>query len=346
MNASNGTSSAEEVPPYCFNYVDNSIHSKTMRDVYITNITLNIAFSITAVFGNLLIMFTLPRVPHLGLPTKTLLFSLALSDFGVGLVVQPFFIIRTMAMNASVQCGAGIVFDLLSGHLSIVTLLTLTAMSMDKFLALSLRLRYRSVVTFKRVMVVVSLIWLIAVPWAMTWLWKPNVYLLLVLTIIPLCIIFSTLAFVKIWIILRHQQSRLQAEDMERHARALPRRSHSINVVFYKRSVMTMFLIHLTSFLCYFPAWVVTAINVSRDNESFSLRAATHLTLTLVLVNSSLNPFLYLWRIAEVRNAAWEILKETRCCCCCCCRKTEPRGRGWSINPRPQGEKATNETVF
>ena len=38
------------------------------------------------------------------------------------------------------------------------------------------------------------------------------------------------------------------------------------------------------------------------------------LTVTLVYLNSSLNPFLYCWKISEVKQAVKETIREVLCC--------------------------------
>ena len=57
--------------------------------------SLNFITAITAVIGNSLIINALRRNHSLHSPSKALLFCLALSDFGVGLIVQPIVGIKT-----------------------------------------------------------------------------------------------------------------------------------------------------------------------------------------------------------------------------------------------------------
>ena len=58
----------------------------------IVNAILNIPLRPFAIVGNALIFISLVRTPSLLSPSNVLLLSLALTDLGVGLVVQPYYI--------------------------------------------------------------------------------------------------------------------------------------------------------------------------------------------------------------------------------------------------------------
>ena len=82
---------------------------------------------------------------------KTLLLSLAFSDFGVGLFAQPFQTSLAVTLNRIMNIS-GSVF-------STISFLGVVAVSVDRFLAVQLHLRYQELVTHKRVVVVVIFIW-------------------------------------------------------------------------------------------------------------------------------------------------------------------------------------------
>ena len=72
------------------------------------------------------------------------------------------------------------------------------------------------------------------------------------------------------------------------------------NLAKYKKSVKNALWVQLTLVVCYLPYVVEQAL--------LSLYLVRALALTLVYLNSSLNPIIYYWRIGEVRRA----VKETR----------------------------------
>ena len=125
--------------------------------------SLNILVSITASVGNILILIALRKVTSLHSPTKLLFQCLAITNLAVGLISQPLYVIYLLISLWNI---ISILLDIawaLSICLCGVSLLTTTALSLDRLLALLLKLRHRHVVTLKRVRVVVFCFWLIPV---------------------------------------------------------------------------------------------------------------------------------------------------------------------------------------
>ena len=56
---------------------------------YVSNVVFNVFFSYTAIMLNTVTIHALRRASSLAKPLKSLLLSLAVSDLGVGLLVQP-----------------------------------------------------------------------------------------------------------------------------------------------------------------------------------------------------------------------------------------------------------------
>ena len=101
--------------------------------------------SFTTALANISILFALPEVTSVHPPSKPLLRSLTMTDFGSSLIAQPLAITMILSFSAFV---ASTIF---SG----VSLSKLTTISLDRLLALFLGIRYRHVVTFRRVRAVV-----------------------------------------------------------------------------------------------------------------------------------------------------------------------------------------------
>ena len=99
---------------------------------------------------------------------KTLLLSLAVSDLGVGLLVHPLYtatlvieIDPCMLFGCSVQCTSRI-FRLLGYVFLRASFFGIFALSVDRFLAIHLHLRYQEVVTYKRIVALVITIWVLS----------------------------------------------------------------------------------------------------------------------------------------------------------------------------------------
>ena len=113
----------------------------------------NIFLSITAFLGNFLILVALNKVTSLHPPSKLFYRCLATIDLLVGLVTQPLYATYWMSLVREHWSLCRYAEDgiQISGYaLCGVSLLTSTAISVDRLLALLLGIRYRQTVTLKR----------------------------------------------------------------------------------------------------------------------------------------------------------------------------------------------------
>ena len=120
----------------------------------------NITLSISAFLGNILVIIALKRGSSLRPSSKLLLGCLASIDLCVGLITQPLFVAYIISPEYSMFCYYfSIFFTRLSITLGGVSVSTLTGISVDRLLALLLGLRYRHVVTLRRVQSYVVISW-------------------------------------------------------------------------------------------------------------------------------------------------------------------------------------------
>jgi len=111
---------------------------------------LNSFLSVTAFLGNALILIALRKEPSLHPPSKLLLRSLATTDLCVGLLSEPLAVIFWMSVTNEQWnvCAFAFVAGFITSYLLCgVSVGTLTAINVDRLLALLLGLRYRQVVT-------------------------------------------------------------------------------------------------------------------------------------------------------------------------------------------------------
>ena len=114
---------------------------------------LNIVLFITAFLGNTLILVALHKETSLHPPSKLLYRSLATTDLCVGIIVEPLafvFLLSVINERWNICRHAFDAAFATACTLCLVSLLTLTAIAVDRLLALLLGLSYRQVVTSKR----------------------------------------------------------------------------------------------------------------------------------------------------------------------------------------------------
>ena len=271
----------------------------------------NIVFSITASLGNILILIALRKVTSIHPPTKLLFQCLAITDLGVGLISQPLMATLMLLVDNILN----IMFSHLLSSLSItfcgVSVFASTALSVDRLLALFLGLRYRHVVTLKRARAVLACGCLAVLLLMLVWNFRPKTTWIIMAILLTLCLCISLFSYTKIVLRLRQHQSSVQGNVQKGQANTgvIP-----LKLKRYKRTVVSIALVQLALFICYFPSSIVFILIHLRCIPPGIDFILFNYTATLVFLNSSLNPFLYCWRIKEIRQAVKATIR--RFCAC------------------------------
>ena len=175
---------------------------------------LNIFLSTTAFLGNTLILVALSKETSLHSPSKLLFRNLAITDLCVGIIAEPLLVAYLMSL---VKQRWDICYELDYAGLAIgailcsVSLFTLTAISVDRLLALSLGLRYRQVATLRKAYISVIIMWVISVVIGAAMYPLDTVILHWSMFItISLCVVISSLCYTKIFVVLRRRKIRLE----------------------------------------------------------------------------------------------------------------------------------------
>ena len=272
---------------------------------------LNILLSISAFLSNVLILFSLRQVSSIHPPTKLFFRCLAVTDFCVGLIVQPLYVyvtytaFRVKDIRGDVLYRVYNICGIISTILSAVSVLTSTAISVDRLLVLMLEMRYRHVVTLGRVRGVVIGFWLLGASTLPVWLWSRENFYRGSSLIVLLCLITSTSCYVKIHLTLwkHHAQINVQNHFLEQPNE---RGGSPLNIARYKKTLSSISWVQVALLVCYIPYSIVAG----SGNTNQVIWSAT---ASLVFLNSSLNPILYCWKIREVRHAVKDTISHINC---------------------------------
>ena len=102
------------------------------------------------------VIVALRELSSLHPPSKLLLGCLACTDLCLGMITQPLHVaLSSSPEDSQAQNYIFIVFNSLTAMLGEVSLLTLTAVSVDRLLVLLIGLSYRQVVTLRRAWILV-----------------------------------------------------------------------------------------------------------------------------------------------------------------------------------------------
>ena len=273
---------------------------------------LNIFLSITAFLGNTLIVVALHKESSLHPPSKLLYRNLAITDLCVGIIAEPLFVIYLIFVvneRWDICYYADWAASFSGLTLCVVSSLKVTAISVDRLLALLLGLRYRQVVTYRRTCITVTAFWILSIVGASTLFWNRLITSWFQYKVAALCLVTTTVAYTKIFCTLRHNQIHVQNHTAQgQPSQAIP----ALNIARYRKAVYSALWVQGTLVICYLPYVIVVALKPQRG-MSLSIYRAQQFTATLVYLNSSLNPLLYCWKIREVRQAVKETLRQLFC---------------------------------
>ena len=279
----------------------------------------NTPLSITAFLGNALIIIALQKPSSLHPSSKLLFGCLAITDLFVGLITQPLRVAYLMSPVHSKLCYYVWTLNNTLGLIFCgVSLLTLTAISVDRLLALMLGLRYKHVVTLRRVWVVVVSLWLTIISIVILIFYNFSISDFVVCTMLLLCIIISTCCYAKNYFTLRKHQAQLQGPTHQvrpsEGCSGQSKKSTPRNIARYKKSVSSALWVQMALVVCYLPFSVVIAVFAITGRNTPSIDLAWEITMVVVLINSSLNPFIYCWKIRDMRFAVKDTISRFFCC--------------------------------
>ena len=269
----------------------------------------NIFLSIATFLGNSLILFALHKESSLHPPSKLLYRCLSTTDLLVGLVAQPLHVIFWMSVvltEAWSLCHyAGEAAYITGVALCGVSLLTMTAISVDRLLALLLGLRYKEIVTLKRIYIIIASFWVLCLVASLCIIFDQRITLLSILISIPLSLLISLASYTKIFRTLRHHQAQVQQQ---------PSQPNALNMARYRKAVHSALWVQSVLVICYTPYLIVVFVNTSSPTYSSNSFVAWEIANILVYFNSTLNPFLYCWKISEVRRRMKLTIRQALCC--------------------------------
>lgn len=287
--------------------------NEPMYSVFVTNIAICGFLCYTTITMNVFTVFALTKTSSLQKPLKTLLLNLAFSDLGVGVLGHPFQIAYLVEqLRGKPRSDATIITsDVVVTVLFLSSLSSIVAISADRFFAVQMPLRYNDVVTHKRTLVVVAVIWLFSFVFSsLCYAFQVIPYLVAFVVLILLelaSFIVTTMSSCKIYFTVRHHKKQMTAQmqrlEQTGEGMKFPRSPG-------EKSCHGTLLIYLLFWLCYLPHLVVSIVR-QYSCQSVIIDGFFAFSETLVLLNSSINPVIYCWKIMPIRRTVMSIVRNT-----------------------------------
>ncbi|XP_050402595.1 orexin receptor type 2 isoform X2 [Patella vulgata] len=300
-------------------------------------ICLSVIVFVMGLVGNALVWFSVWRNPRMRSPTNIFLVNLALADFLVILICLPPTVIADymgMWILGTAMCK---VISYLQKVSVFVSVLTLTAISLERWMAICRPLWFRQTsLRSRRIMVVIWIVSLgVAIPdlVAMTTLkayaptgkviicgpwWnklqeKINIlFMFVVFYVIPLLIMTFTYAKVALCL----WRSASSKDDIESAAASVPR----AQLMLRRKKAKMLIVVVMIFAICYLPVYMLfilkcTGVRITISHDAFKLIVLT--AHWLCYFNSAINPAIYNFMSCTFR-------REFRTACKLCCVKERP----------------------
>ena len=266
-------------------------------------IVVNAFTAFTAIVFNSLTIQAIRKTSSLPKPLKTLLLSLAVSDVAVGLVAQPFFIVNLKISQETVP-----MMWLIRNVLANASFLGIVALSLERFLAVHLHLRYQELVTHKRVLGLTISAWVFSALLSFFFLrFDEELKKAIIIKIIiwSLCFIFITVISVRLYFTVRHHADQIQALQVQQAAQ----NGDLANALRLRKSAVSTFFVYFAFLACYLPFYCTLLAKETFDWASPTLKVLFTYSKTLMFINSSLNPVIYCWRMRDIRQSIKDVLR-------------------------------------
>ncbi|XP_022795147.1 beta-1 adrenergic receptor-like [Stylophora pistillata] len=277
-----------------------------LRSTFIANCVLNICLTYTFIMLNIVTIYAIRKTSTMAKTLKTLLLSLACSDVAVGLFTQPlysFHLIKWLQLD-NPSCNTRQMWIISNLLFLAASILGVVAVSVDRFLAVHLHLRYQELVTHKRVVIVVIGMWVYSAFGSLTILWVPfSSQYLISLVFMSFIFILTFVVYIRIYLTVRRHRNLIQSMQIRDEARSDEMKNFAVLI----KSTVGIFFVFVVFLICYLPGFVCTAAIGIYGSKS-ALKKLNLFSLTLVYLNSSLNPVIYCWKMRRIRHAIMGIL--------------------------------------
>ena len=261
---------------------------------------------VISICDNALVLTAIWKTPSLRSPSTIFLSSLAVSDLLVGFIVQPVFI----ATFHKFELGSSLFLtsNVMTLFLCSVSISTMTAISVDRFLALFYHMRYPNFMSIKSAIYTSTALWFLGVVFSCVRLISSKAFILIGVAVIAVCLLISSYSYFRVYLIVRRHQ--LQIYIQQQAVENLNAEDH-LNVLRSKKSAITTFIYYICMVICYSPSLILMSIISSSPNRLVSLIVWWTLATTATYMNSAINPFLYCWRMSMLRAEVLKILRKT-----------------------------------
>jgi len=186
--------------------------------------------------------------------------------------------------------------------LTAASFLNVIVITLDRFLFVSLHLRYQELVTPIRVTIVLVSLWLTSCVAAFLYIFLMKGIEMALAVISVIGCVLTTLAYVCIYKVLKYHQNQIYSQNQLQNAQT--REAH-----WQRKSAYNNLFVSVVFLACYFPLLPCSILYMTNNSE-ISFLIGVFASIFLIYLNSSLNPLVYCWRYREIRQIVKKTVKK------------------------------------
>ena len=295
-----------------------STHSHT--EISYFTASLATVFCLATVIGNVLVCLAIVRDPFRKMKTPFHYFLLSLSgtDLLVGLLLDPIMILVHIREAHGRPNKGDLSWDFQMLHmlyfiLSTASVLTLAALTADRYVSVKSPIKYKTKITSKRAIVTSVVIWVAALGFSLLY-FKLGFFLY--------SFIFANTAVLSTFFILlfthrsilRHLRNRSNYwQDRRAVENTIPEKQKSAkkikNTKKERKVAKALSILLLTFLVSFVPACGITyLLNFCLSCNCLLVHWLRDIHALFVCLNSAVNPYLYAWRFPQFRKAFLKLL--------------------------------------
>ena len=207
--------------------------------------------------------------------------------------------------NNSAYYTMSTAYFILSNLFALKSFLGVVTLTVDRFLAIHLHLRYQELVTQKRIAAAEISAWVLSASISFISLYSFEVSSIISAIIAAVCMIITGLLYCKIYVAVRHHTNQIRALQVQQVAQY--QNGEKANDTRLRKTALATFYVYLLFLVCYLP--VTCVLLAEKNGKTALLSHLRYFSFTLAFVNSSLNPLIYCWKMRHIRQAVLVMLR-------------------------------------
>ena len=112
----------------------------------------------------------------------------------------------------------------------------------------------------------------------------------------------------RIYIVLKRQKNQIRGLQIQEVQQGVQNDDLS-NFLKLRKSALGTFYVCIVFMICYLPSYILLFFPLAPPLSPISLNEAWPYAVTLVFLNSSLNPVIYCWKMGPIRRTLMDIMR-------------------------------------